>query len=153
MQPEKKKATDLVRLPLRRLSCKALPNQDTKTTTRQHSHQNPKYANLVSQEPLLGCIDGKDKKNVGEQYAWNEFTRNAGQVSTDRRVTTILWAAYDVDSRIFEGIKLILFRVRASGTGMLLTDERNGGSTLQRLSPNRAITLILELYIMFYTAP
>ena len=131
LAPKKKKEiTHLVRLSLRSLPCEALPNQYTKSTTGQHSHQHPKYANIVSQQPLLGCINGKDKKNVGEQYPWNEFTRNAGQVSTDRTVTTIFWA-YDVD-RIFEGIRLILFRVRASGTGMLLTNEMNGvGSTLQ----------------------
>ena len=67
--------------------------------------------------------------------------------------TTIFWAAYDVD-RIFEGIRLILFRVRASGTGMLLTDERNGGSTLQSTCPNRAITpLISYAALMFYKCP
>ena len=80
--------THLVRLSFRSLPCEALPNQDTKSTTRQHSHQHPKYANIVSQEPLLGCINGKDKKNVGEQYPWNEFTRHTGQVSTDRTGTT-----------------------------------------------------------------
>lgn len=80
--------THLVRLSFRSLPCEALPNQDTKSTTRQHSHQHPKYANIVSQEPLLGCINGKDKKNVGEQYTWNEFTRHTGQVSTNRTGTT-----------------------------------------------------------------
>ena len=85
----KKEVTHLVRLSLRRLPCEAFPDQDTKSTTRQHSHKHPEYANIVSQQPLLACINGKDEKNVGEQYPWNEFTRNTGQVSTDRTLTTM----------------------------------------------------------------
>lgn len=80
LHKKKKEITHLVRLLLRSLTGEALPNQDTKSTTRQHSHQHPKYANIISQQPLLGCINGKDKKDVGEQYPWNEFARNAGQV-------------------------------------------------------------------------
>ena len=52
---------------------------------------------------------------------------------------------YEV-ARIFEGIKLILFRVRASGMGMLLTNrmERSGVGSTSRVSPNPEITVLNE---------
>jgi hypothetical protein len=53
--------------------------------------------------------------------AWDAMT-----LHSDQRVFANTVKTYDVDST-FEGFKLILFRVRASGTGMLLPSLRPVG--------------------------
>ena len=61
-----------------------------------------------------------------------------------------LRTTYEVD-KILEGFKLILFRVRASGMGMLGGMQKSGVSLVQ-LKPNRDITVTASMITCKNTA-
>lgn len=123
MCPRHASRTPLNRLPLLHLPRQSFPNENAQSSACKHPHNHPKDADIEDKKPLLRTMNRKNKEDITQKYTWDVPARNA---SEPRRCSASKLGpkriadteTYEVDST-FDGFKLILVRVRASGIGML----------------------------------